>query len=161
MGKNGGKRLGAGRKAGGHNKATLEQKKVLDAFNQRVMAKADVLFNAQLTLAVGSMKVFRVDEEESDGKKKRVHVHVTDADEIKALLDEHEGLNGIVEGVFYYFSEVAPDNKAIESMLNRALGKAPEKIEVKNVTDKREKLAEVLGVPLEQVPIDETGRRAS
>lgn len=131
MGKKGGVQPGSGRPKGSLNKSTLEQRKVLEAFNQRVMAKADALFNAQLTLAVGSMKVFRIDETEDDnGKKKREHVQVTDADEIKALLDEHDGAPGVVDGVYYYFSDVLPDNRAIEAMLNRALGKAPEKIEI-------------------------------
>jgi hypothetical protein len=131
LGKKGGVQPGSGRPRGSLNKSTLEQRKVLEAFNQRVMAKADALFNAQLTLAVGSMKVFRVDEVEGDnGKKKREHVQVTDSEEIKALLDEHDGAPGVVDGVYYYFQEVAPDNKAIEAMLNRALGKAVEKIEI-------------------------------
>lgn len=132
MAKNGGKRPGAGRKPGSKTKATLEKQKVAEAFNQRVMLKADALFNAQLTLAVGSMKVFRIDEEGEGKSKKRVHVHVTDADEIKALLDEHDGQAGVVNDAFYYFSDVLPDNKAIDSMLNRALGKPKETVEHSN-----------------------------
>ena len=133
MGKKGGVQPGSGRPKGSLNKSTLEQRKVLEAFNQRVMAKADALFNAQLTLAIGSMKVFRVDETEGDnGKKRRDHVHVTDAEEIKRLLDEHDGGNGLVDGTYYYFSDVLPDNKAIEAMLNRALGKPTEKVEHSN-----------------------------
>jgi hypothetical protein len=130
LGKKGGAQPGGGRPKGSLNKSTLEQRKVLEAFNQRVMAKADALFNAQLTLAIGSMKVFRIDEIEGEnGKKKREHVHVTDADEIKALLDEHDGAAGVVDGVYYYFQDVLPDNKAIEAMLNRALGKPKETLE--------------------------------
>lgn len=126
----GGKRPGAGRPKGKPTKATLEKQKVLEAFNQRVMAKADALFNAQLMLAVGSMKVFRIDEVEGEGgKTKREHVHVTDPDEIKALLDEHDGISGTVDGVYYYFTDIAPDNKSIEAMMNRAFGKPKENYE--------------------------------
>lgn len=132
MAGHGGKRAGAGKKLGSKTKATLEKQKVAEAFNQRVMNKADALFNAQLTLAVGSMKVFRIDEEGEGSKKKRVHAHVTDVDEIKALLDEHDGSAGVVDGVFYYFSDVLPDNKAIDSLLNRALGKPKETVEHSN-----------------------------
>lgn len=128
----GGKRPGAGRRIGSKDKATLEKQKVTEAFNQRVMAKADVLFNAQLMLAVGSMKVFRIDEEGEGKSKKRTHVHVTDADEIKRLLDEHDGANGLVDGAYYYFAEVLPDNRAIDSMLNRTLGKPTEHHEHSN-----------------------------
>lgn len=131
MGKKGGVQPGSGRPKGSLNKSTLEQRKVLEAFNQRVMAKADALFNAQLTLAVGSVKVFRIDETEGEnGKKRREHVHVTDSEEIKGLLDEHDGGPGVVDGTYYYFSDVLPDNKAIEAMLNRALGKAADKLEI-------------------------------
>lgn len=133
MGKNGGKRPGAGRKPGSKTKATLEKQKVLEAFNQRVMAKADALFNAQLMLAVGSMKVFRIDEVEGEGgKTKREHVHVTDPDEIKSLLDEHDGMSGTVDGAYYYFTDVSPDNKSIEAMMNRAFGKPKEQVEHSN-----------------------------
>lgn len=126
----GGKRAGAGKPKGQKHKTTLEKLRVAEAFNQRVMAKADALFNAQLVLAVGSMKVFRVDESEAEnGKKKREHVHVTDQEEIKRLLDEHDGMNGVVDGVYYYFTDVLPDNRAIDSMLNRALGKPKETLE--------------------------------
>jgi hypothetical protein len=126
----GGKREGAGRREGSKNRATLEKQAVLEAFNQRVMNKVHELFDAQITLALGSAKVFRIDEEETEsGKTKRVHTLVTDADEIKELLDEHEGLNGEVNGKFYYFTTVQPDNKAIEAMLNRSLGRATERVE--------------------------------
>lgn len=144
--KKGGKQPGSGRPRGSLNKSTLEQRKVSEAFNQRVLRAADALFNAQLTLAIGSMKVFRIDEIAEGAKTKREHVHVTDADEIKALLDVHEGSPGIVEGKFYYFSAVLPDNKAIDSLLNRGLGKPVEKREhsfdLSNLTDEELKLLE-------------------
>lgn len=133
MARKGGKQPGAGRPKGSQNKSTLEKQKVLEAFNQRVMAKADALFNAQLMLAVGSMKVFRIDETEGENSKtKKEHVHVTDPDEIKALLDEHEGMNGTVDGVYYYFTDISPDNKSIEAMMNRAFGKPKEQLEHSN-----------------------------
>lgn len=115
-----------GRPKGALNKATLEKQAVLDAFNQRVMRKADELFNAQFSLAVGSAKVFRVDEEGTGKNKKRVHTLVTDADEIKAFLDEHGGGPGETDGSYYYITTAAPDNKAIDSMLNRVFGRPKE-----------------------------------
>lgn len=128
----GGKRAGAGRKRGGKNKATLEKQAVNEAFNQRVMLAADALFNAQLKLATGSQKIFRIDEEEVDGKIKKSHVLVTDADEIKRLLDLHDGSSGIVDESYYYFTEIAPDNRAIDSLLNRALGKPKESVDLQH-----------------------------
>jgi hypothetical protein len=125
--KNGGKRPGAGRKPGSLAKKTLEKAKIQEAFNQRVLAHADALFNAQLKLATGSQRVFRIDETlDKKGNTKREHVLVDDPDEIKALLDEHEGADGVVNDVYYYFQTVIPDHRAIEGMLNRTLGKATE-----------------------------------
>jgi hypothetical protein len=124
---NGGKRPNAGRKKGGKNKKTLEQRAVQEAFNLRVMNAADALFHAQLSLAVGSVKVFRVDEEEiGEGKTKKVHTLVLDDDEIKQVLDETEGAGGTVGDEFYFVQTVPPDNRAIDSLLNRALGKPRE-----------------------------------
>lgn len=126
MATRGGKRPGAGRQYGSKNKATLEKKAVQEAFNQRVMLKADALFNAQFSLAVGASKVFRIDEEGEGKNKKQVHTLVTNEDEIKALLDEHEGGAGEVGGSYYYITTSPPDNKAIDSLLNRALGRPKE-----------------------------------
>jgi hypothetical protein len=130
MAQHGGSRRGSGRPKAAKNKATLEKQKVLEAFSQRVMAKADALFNAQYGLAVGSAKVFRIDEEGEGKNKKRIHTLVTDEDEIKALLDEHEGGAGEVDGSYYYITTQSPDNKALDSLLNRAFGKPKETHEV-------------------------------
>lgn len=128
---NGGKRPGAGRKPGGKNKKTLEKIAIQEAFNQRVLTQADALFNAQLALAVGSIKVFRIDEEEDDkGKPKRVHTLVTNPKEIKEVLDENEGGAGIVGDSYYFVSDVMPQNVAVESMLNRTLGKPKDSVEL-------------------------------
>jgi hypothetical protein len=122
----GGKRPGAGRKPGGKNQATLEKEAVQAAFNQRVMQHADNLFNAQLKLAVGSQRVFRIDVNKKGEVK---HTLVTDSEEIKSLLDEYEGSDGEVDGSYYYFQTIIPDNRALDSLLNRTLGRAKESVE--------------------------------
>jgi hypothetical protein len=128
---NGGKRPGSGRKKGSLAKKTLEKLAITSAFNQRVMTQADALFNAQLALSVGSIQVFRVDEEVGgNGKTKRVHTLVTSPSEIKEVLDETDGGAGIVGENYYFVSNVMPQNVAIESMFNRALGKPKETVEL-------------------------------
>ncbi len=129
---NGGKRENAGRKRGGKNKKTLEKAAIQELFNQRVMKVTDSLFHAQYTLAVGSVNVFRVDEEEAaDGKKKRVHTLVTDTDKIAEVLNETDGEGSAAVGDdFYFVSVIPPDNKAIDSLLNRALGKPKDSLDV-------------------------------
>lgn len=134
----GGSRPGAGRKPGGKNRKTLEKQAVMEAFNQRVLNQADALFNAQFRLAVGSQKVFRIDEIKEGNKVRREHTLVTDAEEIKDLLDEHDGGDGVVDGNYYYFQTVMPDNRALDSLLNRTLGKPKDSLDV---TSGGEKLA--------------------
>lgn len=136
MGNIGGARPGAGRPKGRESKTTLVKRAVSEALNQRVMLHANELFNAQLALAVGAIKIFRIDEEGQGAKKKRVHVHVTDSDEIKAVLDEHDGGNGTLNGAYYYVADVLPDNRAIEGMLNRTFGKPPEHLKIEPVDPK-------------------------
>lgn len=128
---NGGKRPGAGRAKGSKNRKTLEQAAVLEKFKERVMLQANQLFNAELGLAVGSVRVFRVDEED-DGKggTKRVHTLITDAEEIKKVLDHGEGGPAVVGKDYYFVTEVPPDVRAIEAMMNRTFGKPKEKHEL-------------------------------
>jgi hypothetical protein len=122
---------GRGRPPGAKNKATLEKAAVMEAFNQRVLNQADALFNAQFKLATGSQIVFRIDVEKGkQGGIKETHVHVTNPNEIKELLDAHGGDDGAVDGNYYYFQAVPPDNKAIDSLLNRTFGKAKETMEI-------------------------------
>jgi hypothetical protein len=128
---NGGKRPGAGRKKGSLNAKTLEQRAIAEAFNQRIMKQADALFNAQLSLSVGSVMVYRVDEiEDGNGKVKREHVLVTDPKEIKEVLDGNDGASGIVGESYYFVTTIHPDNRALDSMLNRGLGKPKESLDV-------------------------------
>lgn len=140
MATHGGKRENAGKPKGRVSKKTLEKKAVEAQFAQRVMNVVDSLFNAQYSLAVGSVRVYRVDEEEvSEGKTKRIHTLVTDSDEIKKVLDETNGKgSATIEDDFYFVTEVSPDNKAIDSMLNRALGKPQDSLDV---TSKGESIA--------------------
>ena len=132
----GGKRANAGAPKGTIQRRSLEKSAVARALRERTMAHADNLFNAQLTKAVGSVMVFRVDEEGiGNGKTKRVHTHITDPDEIKKVLDKNEGGAGIIGKDYYFVTNIAPDNRAIDSMLDRTFGKAMQPIEVSENSD--------------------------
>lgn len=100
----------------------MERAAIKKAFEDRVAGVADRLFNSQMALAEGLQILFRVDKD--DKGHDLPAVQVTDAEEIKAYID------GTTEGSEYYFiSTRTPDNKAIDSMLDRAFGKAPQKLE--------------------------------
>lgn len=130
----GGKRPGAGRRVGSKNKATLEKAAIQEAFNQRVMVQADSLFNAQLSLAVGSVKVFEVVETKDGNRTKREHFLVTNTERIKEVLDGFDGVgSGVIDDTYYLVSNVLPDNRAIDSMLNRALGKPKDTMEYSGI----------------------------
>lgn len=126
-----------GRPPGRLNAATLERKAVEDAVRQRILQRADRLLNSQFGLAQGLMYVYRIDETIDDkGKKIREHVLVTDPDEIKAVLDENQGGDGMVEDNYYYITTKDPNNIAIDSLFNRAIGKPTENVDVTSKGDK-------------------------
>ncbi len=132
----GGKRNNAGAPKGTIQRRSLEKAAVARALRERTMMHADNLFNAQLAKAVGSVMVFRVDEVSiSGGRTKRVHTHITDPEEVKKVLDETLDAGAGTVGENYYFvTNIQPDNKAIDSMLDRAFGRAVQSIEVSDVT---------------------------
>jgi hypothetical protein len=123
----GGKRLGAGRPKGSLAQSTIERMAAEEAFKARVVNAVDRLFNSQLALAQGVTQLFRIDEVGTGKDKHREHTLVTDPDEMKRVLDEVEG-EGTVDENYYYLTTKAPDNKAIDSMLDRTFGKAVTKL---------------------------------
>lgn len=135
----GGKRPGAGRKKGSVTTKTLEKRKAEEALHGRILSAVDRIFNAQLALAEGTTFLYRIDETGKGKDKTREHVLVTDPLEIKEVLDETDGIGGKLDstGEYYIITTKNPDNKAIDSMLDRVFGKATNKTEVtgKNGTD--------------------------
>ena len=129
---NGGKRPGAGRPAGSLSKKTIEKKMVEEALHQRILAAVDRVFNAQLALAEGVSHLFKIVKTGKGANQRVEHVLVTDQEEIKQFLDEHEGSAGTLDGSedYYYIQTKSPDNKAIDSMLDRAFGKPTSRTEV-------------------------------
>lgn len=132
--KNGGARPGAGRKPGTKNPATLEREKVAEAIRQQIMLKADTLIRAAMIPAMGINFIYRIDETKNE--KGRVvhkeHVLVTDPHEIQMALDQiEEGAND-PEDKYYYVSAEKPDFRAVQMLLDRALGKSKESLEVTN-----------------------------
>ncbi len=158
----GGKRQNAGAPKGTIQRRSLEKSAVARALRERTMAHADNLFNAQLTKAVGSVMVFRVDEEETGGgKTKRVHTHLTDPDEIKRVLDKNEGGAGIVGNDYYFVTNIAPDNRAIDSMLDRTFGKAMQPVEVSDQSEHQAiQIAQDIYAELLKQGFDKTAARA-
>lgn len=144
--KKGGKRPGAGRPSGAKNVATLERNKVLEGIRQRVMQKADFLFDKQLQLAAGQQFLYKIEKEYIDlgetkgGKKKGYYKAkrpklVTEEWEIRAYLENLvDKVNGDIEDEFdpaatyYFITTKEPSNQALDSMLDRTFGRATQPV---------------------------------
>lgn len=124
----GGAREGAGRPKGSLDKKTIEEKEALEKFKARVRMRVNRLFNAQASLAEGLQYMIRIETtKDSKGKEIKKHVRVTDPDEMIRALDE--GL-GDVDGDYYYLTSKDPDNKALDSLMDRTFGKAPQAVDL-------------------------------
>lgn len=138
----GGKRPGAGRHKGTKDPQTLVREAVADRFRQRVFGIADKLFESQLTLAQGQTFLYRIDKQwitPPSGKggfwKNKKPVIETDPDVIASFLNgefdsRKEEDNG---GASYFFiTTKEPQNMALDSMLDRALGSATKSLDVRD-----------------------------
>lgn len=128
-----------GRPKGSKNPETLLKEATLAEFRNKVMKSADVLFNSQLHLATGQTYLYKIEKELQvgpKGGKKYVSSRpkvVTNTWEIESYL---QGL--IKEGdkddendpnaTYYFLTTKDPDNKAIDSMLDRTFGKSTQPI---------------------------------
>lgn len=119
-----------GRPKGTYNPQTLERKKIEEAVRQRILRHADEIINAQIGLAKGLMHVYRIDERLEGKKVIREHVLVTDPDEIKEVLDENDGGDGVVGDNYYYIATKDPNNMASDSLLNRGIGKPTDSVDI-------------------------------
>lgn len=125
----GGKRPGAGRKKGSKSKNTLEKEIVLKELKLKHMKAVDVLFNAQMSLAVGQTFLYKFTY---DNKKPQL---VTDQTEIERYLqgeiaeadpeDEKDK-----RPTYYFLTTKEPNNQAIDSIYDRAFGKSIQAIEL-------------------------------
>ncbi len=133
----GGYQPGAGRPKGKKNLATIEKDKAESLMKQRILSRLNPLLNAQFSLAEGVSYVYKVIDTGKGKESDRKHTIVTNPEEIKKFLDEHNGKNGSVDDVYYYITTEAPDIRAIDSMLDRVFGKAKQSVDMKGslITD--------------------------
>jgi hypothetical protein len=139
---NGGARPGAGRPKGSKSPATLEREAALKTFRDTVIEQVQPFFLAQAQLAKGLVYCFRIDIGPQGGRSDPVLV--TDVDELHEAIaaidagggrgdiyEDHGGEDGeAITRRYYFLTTKAPDNKALDSLLDRALGKAVGLIEL-------------------------------
>lgn len=98
-----------------------------DEFKNRVAFSAHKLLNAQMSLALGTTHLYKKVKCLSENGKDEIfkHVLVTDPTEVRQFLDDPLMTNG---EDYYYISTKEPDQRAIDSLLDRLLGKASTRV---------------------------------
>jgi len=120
----GGAREGSGRPEGSKNKATKERQVVEQEMRSRVMKSAGKLLNSQINLALGTQMLFRIDKDEKGNNKKPELV--TTQEEIEDYLAGETDNNGS----YYFITTAQPDNRALDSLLDRTFGKSVQRTEL-------------------------------
>lgn len=117
----GGARPGAGHPKGTKNKATKERLLVEEEFRRRAIATADELMNSQMALTLGVSCLYRVETKTTkNGIVKSKPVQIKNQKDIEAYL---AGEYDDSDTAYYYITTDKPDNKAIDSLWDRVLGK--------------------------------------
>lgn len=127
-----------GRPKGTKSQSTLEKEAVLKAFKERAMKHADILFNAQLTLARGQTFLYKIEKEKIVGPKGGVSYRskppklVTNQWEIEHFLeyDLDNTESKEQEDTYYYLTTKEPSNMAVDSLLDRTFGKSTQSVDV-------------------------------
>lgn len=141
-----GERLaGSGRKPGTLNKKTIEIKVAEEEFRQKILSELKELIRAQMTIAKGAHYLYKiVEEKDSKGKVlSKKHILVEDPYEIQSFLDELQGEDGIVNGTYYYMTTAPPDNRALDSLIDRVFGKSMQRTESVN---KNYNITQIIGM---------------
>jgi hypothetical protein len=127
-----------GRPVGSASAETLLKKKVMEEFRQKVMQSANVLFNSQLHIATGQTYLYKIEKEEIIGPRGGKSYRNKKPELVTAPWEIEAYLQGLAEGdvnddsdpnaAYYFISAKSPDNKAIDSLLDRGLGKVAQSI---------------------------------
>lgn len=132
-------RKGGTKKKGSKSAHVLDREQALEAYKQGVIKSSRTLLNVQKMLAFGSIKVFRIDTHWEQNGKSKVKVRskpqlVINDDEIIEALDYEygDGESPNDDTTFYFVTTKDPDQRAIDSLLDRTFGKAKESMEIKH-----------------------------
>lgn len=133
-----------GRPRGTKSAKTLEREKVMSALTQRVLRIADGIVDKQLVLVRGQQFLYKIEKERAGGTAKSPIYRskppelVESKTEIRGYLEnlaENDGQYTLEDpndpsATYYFITTKEPDNRAIDSLLNRVFGKATEHIDV-------------------------------
>lgn len=138
----GGARDGAGRKAGKVSDSAKYRQKKHNEIKTRIARAAHMIVNAQLSMARGVSYLFHTKwVRDRTGKEKRVTERIEDPEIIQQYLN---GEFDDMQDEFYYITTKAPNNFALDSLLNRAFGKPKETVDVFDKTNRKKILVEIV-----------------
>jgi len=129
-GKRGGYRPGSGMKKGMHTKKVLEEKEALLYIRNRVLKSIEPIVSSQMNLAQGVQFLFKIETKNvKEGKtwvrKRSKPILITSEEEIaRYLAGDFEDS----KDEYYFMTAQKPDNKALDSLLDRVFGKASQRI---------------------------------
>jgi hypothetical protein len=126
----GGKREGAGRPEGSVNETTKLKLEAERELKDRIIGNTQRLLDKQFSLAEGCQYLFVIHTEYD--KKGKTHKSkpelVTNPDIIQRFLDgEFEGSS---DDEYYFMTTERPDGRALDSLLDRAFGKATQSMDL-------------------------------
>ena len=117
----------------GKRKITLAKEEVYRIVQERLADRALKLIDTQTVISHGTMKVFKITYH-MEGKRRVRNAPelVTKDSEIAAAIgyEYGGGPNPSTDDEYFFITQKDPDNKAIESQLNRVFGKAPQKLDL-------------------------------
>ena len=125
-----------GKPVGVLNKKTIEKKVVEAEFKNRILLNIYELLTAQMNIAKGSSYLYKIvtHKGQKGGEVRKEHILVTDPYEIKDFLDELEGESGVNPNTdnddYYYITTKEPDNRALDSLINRVFGPPKQSIDL-------------------------------
>ena len=139
----------------GKRKRTLLLEEVQKEIQRRLVERSLKLIDTQTVIAHGTIKVFKITYSMIGKKKVRNPPELVTNDEEIASAIAYEYSDGEcpnTDDEYFFISTVAPDGKAIESQLNRLLGKAPQSIDL---TTKGKEFKNIIGMRILKEPEDE------
>lgn len=129
-------RKGGTNKKGSRHVTTVDREQILEQIKNTVALRAKTLINVQTMLAVGTVKVFKIEttrDEKGRETKSRPELVTDDETIIDALDYEYgDGENPSDDETYYFVTTKDPDNKALDSLIDRTFGKAKESKEIKH-----------------------------
>lgn len=115
-----GKNNKGGRPKGKKSQTTIDREAAIKAFRDRVAKMAQRLFDKQMQLAEGQSFLYKIHTNKKGIKEKAELIE--DELTIRAYLDGE--LNEAGSDDYYFITTKEPDNRAIDSMLDRTFGKS-------------------------------------